>query len=132
MKAVSYYHKDTGEFHPATLYTTDSGGITLNCPPEHIPMDGQFDARKHRVDTLTRKVVNKDVTADQALLAHLAVKAKQRATLAEIQRIERDEQPRALRECVLGMEGSRARLIALEAQVTLLRTSLTVSSDAPE
>jgi hypothetical protein len=140
MKTVSFYHAATGLFHPASLTVSDETVIALNTPPDHAVMEGAHDHLSRRVDVATGEVVDYQPptpSADHAWDANLKrwvldPVAQERAARRQglqgmIQHLERNVQPRALRELALGQDGARERVQKLEDEIAALRRDLTAS-----
>ncbi len=51
MKAVSYYHRETGIFRDLHLIASDEAMIERNRPTDHVPIEGHFDHLSKKVDT---------------------------------------------------------------------------------
>jgi hypothetical protein len=58
-----FYHEDTGDLHhkSVTCDMTDKEAARKfaerNAPPHHIPISGNFDPRREKVDVATLKVI---------------------------------------------------------------------------
>ena len=152
MKRVAFYDPTTGLFHPKAISLTvsDDEAVKLNTPPGYAPIEhppgSEFDQVGQRV-AIERFDEGEAPTAEHvvdhqppqpsadhewnsaARRWRLSSNAQARQTAdlearIQIQHIERNVQPRALREAVMGTEGARERLIALDAQIAELRKSL--------
>jgi hypothetical protein len=137
MRVVSFYHKDTGLFHPRHLMTSDAKSIALNTPPDHIAIDGDhYDRLSQRIDVKTGKLV--DLLPEQPSADHEwnatdrrwqrkpEVVARQEARRHAMLRIAQLEMSgvRSLRELALGEARAADRLRALEAEIAELRKAL--------
>lgn len=135
MKTVSFYHQETGLFHPTSLTASDESIIALNAPPDHLAMEGAHDHLSRRVDVITGEIVDYqppapstdhgwDETAKRWVLSqHAQELATRRGTaLVEIRDVE-SRALGALIEHALGYEGARDRLEALHKQIVDLRAA---------
>lgn len=136
MRHVSFYHKETGAIHPNCFFSTNERAIALNTPAGFAVIDGHLDCLSQRVDVATGKVVDyqpPSPSADHEWNAatkrwqlNAAASAKASAALAARLRIGEIEQlsTRLARQCILGINGAREALAALEAEVTQLEKYL--------
>lgn len=141
-RVVSFYHCTTGIFHPRHVMCTDLETITLNTPPDHIPIEGDhFDPLTQRVDVETGRIVDQlppPPSPDHEWNAAsrrwqlkpevLARQLAQRNALARIKQLENKAQ-RALREHVLNKPGATERLTSIDQEIAQLRTILTQLAD---
>jgi hypothetical protein len=137
MRVVSFYHKESGLFHPRHLMSSDAKSIALNTPPDHIAIDGDhFDRLSQRIDIATGKLV--DLLPEQPSADHewnatdrrwqikpevLAREEARRLALLRITQLEMTG-ARSLRELALGEVKAADRLRALDTEIALLRKSL--------
>jgi hypothetical protein len=134
MRAVHFYHKDTGLLGNV-FFTSDDSLVAKNTPPDHLYVEGRFDALSQRVDVTTGKVVDyqppspspdhawdasaKRWALSQAAQARLDADSAARARLRYL---EHHVQPRALRDHVL--RGDTSRLKQIDDEITELRKQL--------
>lgn len=145
MRRFGFYHKETGLFH-AHWFMTDvdrPAAIAANTPKDHIALEGDYDPLSQRVDIQTAKVIDYQPPCPsehhewsaQAKRWRLKAEvlelcAKRDAAHAEILRLERDVQPRAVREALLG-RGGFDRLREIEEAIAALREDLTRCASLP-
>lgn len=134
-----FYHKETGILHPKAIHTSSAEeGTALNfaqrnAPEDHFPIEGLFDRLCQKVNVATGSIEpyvpdapNSDHEWDEAskrwqLSAPVEWRQSARAAaIAKINSLE-SQQPRILRELVLGHEGAKERLEALDKQISELR-----------
>jgi len=137
MRVVSFYHKETGLFHPRHLMTSDAKSIALNTPPDHIAIDGDhYDRLSQRIDIKTGELVDllpekpspdhEWNATDRRWQLRREVVAREEAHRHAMQRITQLEMSgvRSMRELALGEARAADRLRALEIEIAQLRKSL--------
>lgn len=116
MKAISFYHAESGLLHDKQLVVSDESTIALNCPEGHLPIQGHHDCLCKRVDLETKAVIDYQPPSPSAdhewdqvskrwrLTADALAAANQRTTArARISHLEANVQPRAQRELLLAI-----------------------------
>jgi hypothetical protein len=137
MRVVSFYHKESGLFHPRHLMSSDAKSIALNTPPDHIAIDGDhYDRLSQRIDIKTGELV--DLLPEQPSADHewnttdrrwqmkpeiVAREETRRHALLRITQLEMSG-VRSLRELALGEARAADRLRALDSEIAQLRKSL--------
>ena len=146
MRRFHFYHRESGEFH-RDWFMTDverPGILERHTPPEHIALEGDYDRLSQRVDVTTGKVVSYQPAAPSAdhewdagtkrwvLKPTVAAARDSRShAIAEILRLERDVQPRVVRELLDGEAGAKERYEALKVKIAEQRAIITSTSAAP-
>jgi len=141
VKMVSFYHRETGLFHPMNLTVSDESVIALNTPPDHLVIDGVHDRLSQRVDLVTGAVVDYQPPAPGAdhewdeitkrWKLNAAVVAREAAHFSAMARIIALEarQHRAVRELALGHDGAKQRLQAIDDEISALRSALSTPGE---
>jgi hypothetical protein len=57
-KTWSFYHRETGVFHPGYSTCPPHADPSGMAPPDHVPIEGLFDHLSRRVDVQTGEVVS--------------------------------------------------------------------------
>jgi hypothetical protein len=137
MRVVSFYHRESGLFHPRHLMAADPKLIALNTPADHIAIDGDhYDRLSQRIDVKTGELV--DLLPEQPSADHEwnatdrrwqlkpEIVSRDQTRRHALQRIRQLEMSgvRSLRELALGEARAADRLRALESQIAELRKSL--------
>lgn len=137
MKAISFYHAESGLFHDKQLLVSDESTIALNCPEGHLPIDGHHDYLCKRVDLDTKEII--DHQPQQPSGEHewnpetkrwqLNAKAHERiarshSARARIAHLETNVQPRAVREVALNKPDATKRLQDIDDEIAGLRKQL--------
>lgn len=142
MKAYSFYDPATGLF-TGGRYSTDivsgdrlAAALAANTPKGTRSVEGDHDMLSSCIDVVTGKVVDYQPPAPSGDHVWnpatkrwvLSTSAQQKVTartaaLARIAQLEA-AQPRALRELALGYENAKARVEAIDAEITSLRKEL--------
>jgi hypothetical protein len=142
MKRFHFYHAETGALHHSAIAINVPDLMVdacarKNCPPGHLPIEGEFDSLSQRVDVETKQVVayqpprpssDHEWNADSKrwqLRADVTERQQRRVeALARISTLEA-EQHRAVREILLKVAPDEAkRLSEIEAQIARLRKQL--------
>lgn len=116
MKTYSFYHRETGRVHPTVVST--SMDDPPDAPTDHVVFEGRADHKRHRVDLTTGELVE-----DRELAAAHADLHRNSTIKAQIESLER-QQPRAVREAILGDQAAVERLRALDDRIATLRDIL--------
>jgi hypothetical protein len=132
MKAVSFYHKDTGLLHSNQMLFSDETQVAFNTPPDHIAIEGHHDPLSKCVNIETGEVVDyqppqpsADHEWDAAMKrwqlsavaqAKLAAKASAVARIAELEA----SQHAVVRELLLGSKDARERLQEIHDNIKAL------------
>lgn len=137
MKAVSFYHQESGVIADYKMHASDDRIVALNTPADHLPIEGHFDHLSQKVDPVTKTIIDHQpgkpseqhewsAAAKRWLLSDAAQANKDAAQGArqQIAHLERNAQPRALREHALGYDGAQARLKAIDDEISALRRHL--------
>lgn len=136
MSAFTIYRRDTGNI--VAHYAGSARQLAHNVPEGCSAVLGRHDPLCQRIDDATGHAQDwqpPQASPDQAwdqerrrwVLSPQA--QRKRAALSEIRRIERDEQPRAQREAMLG-KGTE-RLQQIEDRIVELRAILTSPAEPP-
>jgi hypothetical protein len=139
VRAVSFYHKETGQLAGNHMIVSDNEMLVLNTPPDHIAIDGHHDHLSKRVNIETKEIV--DYQPPQPSDAHEWNDSTKRWQLNSISQEKLDKrnsalqaiailemrQPRMLREIALQSPGwmtAKADLIEIENMIIELRKDL--------
>lgn len=136
MRAVSFYHRETGVFISNQMIVSDDDILALNTPKDHIAIDGHHDHLSKRFDIATGEIVewmppapssdhvwNPETKRWQISAAAADKIAKRNAARARIQELEAS-QHRRVREHALGNPGALEQLQAIDDEIFSLRGQL--------
>jgi len=116
MKHYHFYHENTGIFSDFVLTTTDDAHVEPNTPAGCKPYEGPVNIYKQRMDVATGKLVEHD--GAPPVVPRLLHEVHTRIAHLELQ------QPRIVREVLLGYEGAIERLKDLDEKIIRLRAEL--------
>lgn len=105
---VSFYHKDTGMLNSMHFSTSDPRLIVLNCPADHLWVDGHHDALSKRVDVATKQVI--DYQPPRESIEHIWDDNKKRWVLSP-EALERDRVLTNARKRVKELDSASIRLL---------------------
>lgn len=130
MSAFTIYRRDTGQI--VGVFSGAEKHLAANVPEGCSAIPGRYDGQSRRIDPETGQAVDwqpPQPSADHEWQGRRWVPnseaLRKRVALREIRRLERDEQPRAVREAVLGLGDQRLREI--EARVIELRAIISTA-----
>lgn len=136
MKAVSFYHKETGRLHGNLLIVSDDEVLALNTPADHAAIEGHHDPLSKRFDIETKRIVewipdapsadhvwNPETKRWQPSAAAAEKIARGHAARARIQELEAS-QHRHLRGQALGKPGAAEALQAIDDEISALELQL--------
>lgn len=132
----SFYDLTTGLFIDGT-FSGPRSAIEENTPEGCEAIEATVDPLSHRVDLQTKEIVDYipprpsadhewNPTTKRWVLKPEVVEriAAREAALREIRRLEQEEQPRPVRETLLGIPGGIDRLVIIQEKIEKLRDSL--------
>jgi hypothetical protein len=140
MKRFHFYHAETGAIHQNAIAINVppdmiDACVRANCPPGHLPIEGEFDALSQRVNPETKQAEDwrppppspdhewhsesRRWTLSAAAQERQAARANVLARIAALEA----QQHRPLREATLGIPGALERLREIDAQIAAQRTT---------
>lgn len=130
MSAFTIYRRDTGQI--VGVFSGSDRHLDANVPEGCAAVPGRYDGQSQRIDPETEQAVDwqpPQPSADYEWVGRRWVPnseaLRKRVALREIRRLERDEQPRAVREAVLGL--GRERLEQIQDRIEELRAVISTA-----
>lgn len=136
MRAVSFYHKETGRLLGNQMLASDDEVLALNTPADHAAIDGHHDHQSKRVDIATGEVLeyqpprpsddhewNDEAKRWQLNAAAIGKLNRNNSARARIAQLE-NSQHRLVRECALGNSNSKTKLREIDDEIVSLRSQL--------
>ena len=147
MKAVSFYHRESGLLNGTHLLSSDESAVKLNTPIDHVAIEGHHDPLRRRVNVETGELIDyqppppsadhvwDDGTKTWQLSAAAAAKIERRRTASGRIAFLESSQHRVVRELNLHLAGvvplakddlaaAQARLKSIHDEISALRADL--------